>query len=225
LFEKLKGGIVVFAAHPDDDVIGCGGSLAKHASGHSTTVVFLTSGDAGNMTIPKKELGEIRETEAKAAASVLGVSDVVFLRNPDGFLECNRENVVKIANIIRDKKPACVYTHSAVDFHPDHRAAFELTTRASLAAGSFGFQELTGNPWAPRAVLSFEVMTPLQEPNYFEDISDYMAIKLEALRLHASQKALRCVDWVEGLNKYRGLPMGIGEYVEAFEIKRLVWGK
>ena len=215
------GKTIVFAAHPDDDIIGCGGSLAKHTNKNETTIVYLTSGDAGNLTYTKDELSEIRENEARKAASTLGINDLIFLRNPDGFLECNKENLVKMANIIREKQPNIMYTHSSIDMHPDHKTTYELTKRALFMAGSSSFQETIGKPWLPNIIYAYEIMTPFQAPQYFEDITQFMNLKLEALKLHETQKNLKCEDWVEGLNRYRGGTTGIGKYAEAFKILRL----
>ena len=219
--QNQNGKTIVFAAHPDDEIIGCGGSLAKHANKNETTIVYLTSGDAGSLTCTKKELSEVRENEAKKAASILGISDLIFLRNPDGFLQCNKENLIKITNIIREKKPAIVYTHSSKDMHPDHKTTNELTKRALFMAGSSSFQEINGKPWIPYIIYAYEIMTPFQTPQYFEDITQFMNLKLEALKLHETQKNLHCEEWVEGLNKYRGRTTGIGKYAEAFKILRM----
>jgi LmbE family N-acetylglucosaminyl deacetylase len=63
---------LVIAAHPDDDIIGCGGSLAKYRTAN-TTIVYMTSGDAGSTSHSKAELAKIREDEAKKAAAVYPV--------------------------------------------------------------------------------------------------------------------------------------------------------
>jgi N-acetylglucosamine malate deacetylase 1 len=219
--QNRKGKTIVFAAHPDDEIIGCGGSLAKYVNKNETTIVYLTSGDAGSLTCGKTELSEIRENEAKKAASTLGISDLIFLRNPDGFLQCNKENLIKITNIIREKKPNIMYTHSSKDMHPDHKNTNELTKRASFMAGSSSFQEINGKPWIPNIIYTFEIMTPFQTPQYYEDITQFMDLKLDALKLHETQKNLHCEEWVEGLNKYRGGTSGIGKYAEAFKILRM----
>jgi N-acetylglucosamine malate deacetylase 1 len=211
---------LIVAAHPDDDIIGCGGSLAKYPTAN-TTIVYMTSGDAGGTSQSKAELSKIREEEAKKAAAVLGVTDLVFLRNPDGFLECNKTNCMAIANLIREKKPDILYTHSPTDMHPDHLATFEITRRATIAAATKGFQEITGSPWASDAFLAFEIMVPFERPQLIEDITPYMELKLKALQQHESQRKLRCQEWIEGLNKYRAGVSGMGQYAEAFKVLML----
>jgi len=74
--------LLVFAPHPDDDVIGCGGTIANNtAQGNQVTIVYLTSGENGSLAYSPAELSVVREEEATRAASLLGVSDVIFLRN------------------------------------------------------------------------------------------------------------------------------------------------
>jgi N-acetylglucosamine malate deacetylase 1 len=211
---------LVIVAHPDDDIIGCGGSLAKYPN-RKTTIVYLTSGDAGSTSHTREELTKIREEEAKKAAAVLGVTDLVFLRNQDGFLECNKTNCTTLANLIREKQPDILYSHSPWDIHPDHQTTFEITRRAIMAAATSGFQELNRAPWVTNAFLAFEIMVPFQKPQLIEDISAQMDLKLKALQQHESQKNLRCQEWIEGLNKYRAGVSGAGLYAEAFKILRL----
>lgn len=213
-----KPNILVFAAHPDDDIIGCGGSLAKFSGRSNVTVAYMTSGDAGSRTYPKEELARIRETEAKEAATVLGVEDLVFLRNPDGYLQANQDNMVRAINLIRSKKPDIIYTHAANDAHSDHRTTNQIVAQAVFRAAGPWFQETEGEPWTTDTVLAFEVWTPLQSVHYVEDISETVDKKLRALREHKSQISdIEYDQWVEGLNRYRGGTTGVGKFAEAFE--------
>lgn len=102
--------IMVFAPHPDDDILGCGGSIAKHArQGHEIITVYMTSGEAGSLTYSRDELAALRENEARQASLLLKVNETIFLRNPDGYLEYNRDNLVKIVSLLRANKPDLVY--------------------------------------------------------------------------------------------------------------------
>jgi LmbE family N-acetylglucosaminyl deacetylase len=92
--------ILVFAPHPDDDIIGCGGSMAKHISqGNRVQVVYLTSGEAGSHKYSKAELAVIREGEARQATASLGIKDVNFLGMPDGFISYTRENLLTLVMV------------------------------------------------------------------------------------------------------------------------------
>ena len=76
--------VVVIAPHPDDEAIGCGGSICLHHSrGDRVTAVFLTSGELGLKHLPADEACRIREAEARAAATILGIAAIDFLRLPD----------------------------------------------------------------------------------------------------------------------------------------------
>jgi len=212
--------ILVFAPHPDDDLIGCGGSIAKHIKeGNKVTVVYVTSGDAGSLSYSKEELAQIREKEARSAAKILGVEDLIFLRNPDGYLEYTKENLIKIIEIIRDKKPDLIYIPHEKDAHNDHRITNKLVVESVARASGPWFQECKGEPWSVGTVLCYEVWTPLQQISYIEDITDFIELKIEALKQHKSQiKDIQYDEAVKGLNRYRGIMTGKGEYCECFQV-------
>lgn len=92
--------VVVFAPHPDDDVIGCGGIVIQHVKkGDAVTIVCLTSGGEAPWWGTKEQLKLIREQEATKATAIMGVHDLVFLREPDLYLEDRKENREKIRQI------------------------------------------------------------------------------------------------------------------------------
>jgi LmbE family N-acetylglucosaminyl deacetylase len=212
--------ILVFAAHPDDDLIGCGGSLAKHVTaGNHVSVCYMTSGEAGSLDYSKVELARKREEEARNASQVVGFQDLTFMRNPDGYLGYDEDNLKKLVELVRNKHPNIVYVHHQSDAHQDHRTTFQLVNEAVGRAGGPLFQECKGEPWSVDVVLAYEVWTPLSEFNYIEDISEFIDKKIAALRKHESQiKSLRYDEAAEGLARYRGAMTGKGKYCEVFQI-------
>lgn len=218
--------ILVFSPHPDDDVIGCGGSIAKHVTqDNEVIIVYMTSGEAGSLGYAKKELAKIREKEAREAAEILGVGvqDLIFLRNRvgnrDGYLEYNEKNLVEIINIIRAKKPNVVYIPHKNDAHKDHMKTNELVVESIGRAGGPWFPECKGEPWLVATVLCYEVWTPLLNCSYASDITDFFELKVKALKKHASQTAdIQYVEAVKGLNRYRGMMSGKGKYCECFQV-------
>jgi len=212
--------IMVFAPHPDDDVLGCGGSIAKlTGQGHEVITVFMTSGEAGSLTCSGDEMATLRESEASQASLLLGVSETIFLGNPDGYLEFNRDNLVKIMTLLRSKKPDIIYLPHHLDGNEDHRVTHKLVLDSCRRASGPWFQECPGMPWEVKTILAYEIWTPLQEVSYIEDITPYMEQKLEALRLHASQlKDIHYDDAIQGLNRYRGIMSGKGQYCEYFQV-------
>ena len=209
--------VLVFAAHPDDDVIGCRGSLAKHVEqGNKVSVCYMTSGDSGSLDYAKEKLARVREDEAKRAAEVIGFQDLVCLRNPDGYLEFNESNLKKLGELTRKKQPNVIYVHHQSEGHQDHRTTYQLVTESAGRAGGPWFQECKGKPIDR---LAYEVYPPLSEFNYVEDISEFIDKKVAALRKHESQiKNIRYDEAAEGLARYRGAMTGKGKYCEVFRI-------
>jgi LmbE family N-acetylglucosaminyl deacetylase len=214
--------VLVVAPHPDDDVIGCGGSIIKHVkAGKKVKIAYVTSGDAGSLKYTKEELGRMREEEAPRGANILGVpaDQLVFLRAPDGYVEFHKQDLlIQMASLIRSERPGLVYVPHAKDAHKDHIATHEITVEAVGRAAAPCFQECPGKPWSVEQVLGYEVWTPLAQVGYVEDISDCIEQKLAALREHKTQLENYQFDAaIQGLNRYRGVMTGKGTFVECFE--------
>src|SRR5690348_632327 len=93
--------VLVIAPHPDDESIGCGGTICAHAGhGDRVTVVFLTSGELGLRELTKEEAWRVRELEAEKAADILGVASVTFLRRPDRHVH---EHIDEAAGALKPK--------------------------------------------------------------------------------------------------------------------------
>ena len=127
----VKEKVLVIAAHPDDVDFGCNGTMALWSEDKEIYYVICTSGDKGDDTgKSKKEIIETREKEQRDAAKVIGVKDVIFLREPDGELENTKELRAKFVEVIRKMKPDVLFTFdpannkfdSVFKYHPDHRA-------------------------------------------------------------------------------------------------------
>jgi LmbE family N-acetylglucosaminyl deacetylase len=200
--------VLVIAPHPDDESIGCGGTLCLHAArGDRIVVLFLTSGELGLKHLAREEARRIREREAEAAAAVLGVREWTFLRLPDCHVG---ENVQQAASalhpILEREEPQRIYLPHAEDQHPDHQASLRVLS-AALAQSSIPLPTL----------LCYEVWTPLPVYDDGENISNVMRQKLQAVRCHRSQvEQLRYDRGVRGLNLYRGALAWGCPYAEVF---------
>ncbi len=215
--------ILVFAPHPDDEVIGCGGQICAHvAQGDRVEVVFMTNGEAGNLDIPASELAQLRKTEAEAAAQLLGVSHLHWLGLPDGGVAYHTKTVSQIAQVIRTVKPTVVYGPHLQDAHTDHRAAHQLIAEAINRAGSSAFPMAESQPWRVSTWLSYEVWTPLLRPQLCINISEFIEKKRAAM--HAYQSQLKNVAYDEamvGLATYRGAMSGVGRAAECYQVEKL----
>ena len=192
--------VLVLAAHPDDESLGCGGAVLTHfATGDRVGVVFVTSGEGGLATYAVDEARRVREEEARAAAAVLGFASVEFLRLPDGSLA---DDPVGLASMLRPLVDGIdvVYAPHPDEDHADHAALGRVV--GDLSGGeAFGY----------------EIWTPVARPDRIVDISPVMDRKLEAVRCYRCQLEYWPYDRaVEGLNAYRGALFEGVDYAEAF---------
>ena len=192
--------VLVFSPHPDDDILGCGGSIAQHIQQKNTVhVVFMTSGEKGNKKIDKTALARIREQEAVKAEKVLGCTHCVFLRNPDGKLALTDETIKQVIQSIEQTAPDFVYIPHAADSHKDHKMTYTIVTSALKTL-------IKQNKIPLPLVYCYEVWTPLQRYTHLENISKVMPLKLAALHEHKTQlQSLAYAEAVECLNRYRGI--------------------
>jgi N-acetylglucosamine malate deacetylase 1 len=205
------GRILVISPHPDDESIGCGGTLRAHVvAGDRVHVSFLTSGERGGHGSSPEHTGRLREAEAAAAAAILEIDQVEFWREPDGALRASDAVVARLRLRIRELKPEVIYVPHDREMHSDHRAAARMVRRVVT--------DLNGGPARP-SVFMFEVWTPLAHLDHVVDISPHIEVKLAAVRAHASQcGVMRFDEAVRGLNRYRGEMHSWpgGDYAEAF---------
>lgn len=210
--------VLVFSPHPDDDILGCGGSLVDHKiKGDSVTTVYITSGDAAEWRdIPGKDLAIIRESEAKKASEIIGVTDLVFLRQPDGAVGYSPDQINEVRELFEKYKPNIVYIPHSKDGHKDHQATFVLVTKALKEAIAAMVIEKNSC-----LVLCYEVWTPLQEISQKNDITSSIDLKLKALSEHVSQtEVINYVEGIKGLNNYRGIMVAPNHYgyAECFQV-------
>ena len=216
-------GMVIFA-HPDDAEGNCGGTTAKWVrEGRIIHYLVLTNGDKGSddPSMTSDKLAGIREKEQEAAAKVLGVSGVTFLRIPDGELEVSLPFRKEITRVIRWHQPAIILTHDPwkpYQFHPDHRATGFLALDAVIAARDRLYypDHLTQGlePCRVREVYLFGT----DNPDFWVDISESFELKLKAVRCHKSQG----LDSQEVQERIKKRASGVGKakgylYGEAFK--------
>ncbi|MCU1427911.1 MAG: uncharacterized protein JWL83_1911 [Actinomycetia bacterium] len=200
--------VLVVAPHPDDESIGCGGTLRLHADrGDRVEVVFLTSGELGLPKLEPDAARKVREAEAEEAAILLGVTRLTFLRHSDWFVGDATDAVVAdLCGVFERDPPERVLFPHAAEEHPDHRAAAAVVLDVT--------QQLGAKP----SLAAYEVWTPMTRFDDVSDISDVMATKLDAVRTYRSQfSTFRYDDAVEGLNRFRGALAARCAYAEVFQ--------
>lgn len=210
--------ILVISPHPDDESIGCGGTVRKHVEARDQVrVVFLTSGEKGGHGRSEQETARVREREARSAANILGIREIEFFRLPDGDVRATRSSILQLRKLLSAWKPNVIYLPHEGEMHADHRAAVRLLARTLRRM----------NGYKPR-ILTFEVWTPLQHIGEIVDITPFVPVKRAAIRAYRSQCAV--MDFAAaalGLNRYRGEMHSWpgGDYAEVFSELHLKNGK
>ncbi len=198
--------VLVFSPHPDDETLGCGGTIALYADKIDFTVVALSNGEAAH--IPEDNKGDLRKRELAEAVKILGVRDIIFLNLPDGRFEENSAQIQKkISEICSRKAPELIFAPSPVDSHPDHRE----TAKACI--------ELT-RTFPSLKIAFYEVYNPIRF-NTLINIAGKLETKKKALsRYHYSllKKEGVFISAVLSLNRFRSFFTLEDSYYEAFFI-------
>lgn len=177
----MKLDVLATGPHPDDVELGCGGTLLKLAAmGKKTGIFDLTQGELGTRGTP-----EIRLQEAERAAKLLNVEVRENLGLSDGFFQNNKENQLKIIQIIRKYRPEVVLASALEDRHIDHGRAAKLVHDACFLSGLKSID--TGQEaWRPKHIFHYTQWQNLK-PDFIVDISGYLDQKVEACLAYKSQ--------------------------------------
>jgi LmbE family N-acetylglucosaminyl deacetylase len=221
--------ILCVAAHPDDEVLGCGGTLAKFAreGAHIRTVIVaegITSRSTKRSTTKSSRELDLLRKQTEAAAKILGVKGVDFLQLPDNRLDSlDLLDVIKpLESIIAKFKPNMVFTHFAGDLNVDHQIVNKavLTACRPLPGSSiekiFEFEVLSSTGWS-------SLSGPQFTPQVSVDISKFLVQKERALEIYQGEMRpfphARSIECVLALAKLRGGQVGFSA-AEAFQLTR-----
>ena len=214
--------VLVLGAHPDDEVLGCGATLARHVrEGDGVSVVAFTDG-VGSRT-DNATVVSARYVMFKAACNVLGVHCVATYQFDDNRMDSNAliDVVAKIERHVEAIRPTIVYTHWRSDLNVDHRVVHDATNVAC--------RPMPGS--TVKRLLYFEVPCSTRwgqgfEPNYFVPVTDEdMRVKFDACDCYVEEMRQfphpRSALGIEALSRVRGASVGV-EAAEAFMIGRIV---
>ncbi len=226
--------LLVIAAHPDDEVLGCGATVAlRKKQGWQTHLLVLTKGVLGRETTEKNREAHLQAIESlqaqtRAAADVLGFNSIAQLDFPDNRMDSvSRMDIAhSITDHLNTIRPNVVFTHHPGDYNWDHTLTFEAVLMAARQ-----------NPgdFAPDEILSFEVLSSTERgyagggrgfhPTTYVNVAKTIDKKKLALSYYTSEYRPyphpRSIEAVEYLARKRGNEVGI-EYAEAFELIRSV---
>ena len=228
--KKQTKNILVVAAHPDDEILGCGGSLYKYSlKGYNVNIVFMTNGVSARSLTNKAMLFAIKERKNAAikVAKMIGAKKPFFLNFKDNQLDnYPLLKVIKpLEKLIKKTKPNIIYTHYQDDLNIDH----QIVSKAIITICRPQKKNTV------KKILFFEVPSSTEwqikkkdktfSPNYFEDISKVKSYKLSALKCYKKEIKKwphpRSIKGVTSLLNWRGATIGV-EAAEAFMVGRII---
>ena len=221
--------ILIVASHPDDEVLGCFGTVARLIKeGYEAYTLILgegkTSRDVERVLENKKDEIEILNTEIQKANDIIGIKKVFVESFPDNrFDSIDLLDIVKVVSKVKeDVQPDIIFTHFENDLNIDHRITYQAVLTATRPMKDESVKE----------IYSFEILSstewnyPLSfSPDTFFDISDTINLKLEAMKKYNSELCEyphpRSLEGIELNAKYQGMRVG-KKYVEAFKSVRII---
>jgi bacillithiol biosynthesis deacetylase BshB1 len=182
----MKLDILAFGAHPDDVELGAGATIAKEiANGKKVGVVDLTRGELGT-----RGSAEIRDSEAAAAAEILGLSARENLAFSDGFFVNDQVHQTEVIKMLRKYRPEIVLCNAIDDRHIDHPKGSKLVSHSCFLSGLVKFEtHLDGKlqeAWRPKKVYHYIQWKNL-EPDFVVDVTGFIDKKVEAILAYSSQ--------------------------------------
>lgn len=224
--------ILVVAAHPDDEVLGCGGTIARHADdGDLVQVLIVAEGATSRQGKRDRDQAADELTNlaqaAQKASTILGAVEVELMDLPDNRLDSlNRLDLIKqVETRIARHQPEVVYVHHVGDVNVDHRRLHEAVVTACRPVPGqtvrqlLSFEVASSTEWQPPG------SAPVFHPNWFVDISSHWERKCLALEAYASEMRpwphARSIKSLEHLARWRGAQIGV-EAAEAFCLLRQI---
>ena len=226
----MKESVLVIAAHPDDEVIGCGGTIAKHHdNGDEINTIIMAEGSTSRS--PKRNREQFIEElsllskAAKESANILGIKEIEILDLPDNRLDSmDLLDIIKIIeNKIKKFNPTIIYTHHSGDVNIDHRLINDAVITAARPLPDsnikriLSFEVASSTEWRPPDAQNIFI------PNYFVSIENQFKRKIKALEAYECEMRdwphPRSYEALEYQAKYRGSQIGY-QYAESFSLLR-----
>lgn len=205
--------VLVIAPHMDDEVLGCGGTIAKHVDAGDHVEVAILCHRAYDHRFDAKA-NEIERANAEAARRTLGYARVRFLDLPDERLYANlQETLGPLETAVREARPDVAYVPHPGDLNQDHRTAAHASNIALRAIGAPGVRRVLAFEVPSATEQTFAATAPAFAPNVFVDISAQLERKIDAMRAYEresrafphprSAEALRALAAVRGAQSLR----------------------
>ena len=203
--------ILAIGAHPDDVELGCSGTIAKEiAEGKKVGIIDLTRGELGT-----RGTAEIRDSEAKSAADILGVSFRENLNFKDGFFINDLNHQLKLIEVIRKYKPSIILCNAIDDRHIDHPKGAKLVVDSCFLSGLKKINTISDGvnqePWRPKNIYHYIQWKSLT-PDFVVDISECFETKIKAVKAFKSQ-------FYDGNQSVHDTPISTKNFLDSIEYR------
>jgi len=218
--------VIIISAHPDDEILGCGGTLLKHKVNGDEIFWVIITNMLENYGFSQKQI-ETRQQEIETIKNMLEASSVYKLNYPSMDIDSNSINKIipQISDIFNQIQPEVIYLMNRSDAHSDHRITFDAVMACTK---SFRYPSI-------KKVLMYECISETEFapalpekvfiPNYFVDISSFLEKKLAIMQIYESELGEhpfpRSLKNIEALATFRGASVGV-EYAEAFQLLKYI---
>ncbi len=223
--------VLVLAAHPDDEVLGCGGTIARLSQeGHEVHIAILGEGITSRYENPSaadKALLQQLESNCQKAAEIMGAKELHRHNFPDNRLDSvDLLDVVKVVEDLIDKvEPAVVYTQHGGDLNIDHVCLYRATLTATRPMAGTPVKALYAYEVASSSEWAFQRFSPQFHPNAFVDIASTLEVKVQAMQAYESESRPfphpRSPEALRVQAQRWGATVGVGA-AEAFELIRSI---
>jgi len=226
----VKQSVLVVAAHPDDEVLGCGATLAGLCKSRDVHILVLGEGFTSRYeSRDKADRAEVDrlKASAQAAATILGALSIKLGNLPDNrFDEVSLLDIVKrVEKAMEEARPEIIYTHHPGDLNVDHCITFQAVLTAtrplpgSCVRELYTFEVPSSTEWA------FHQLEPSFKPNVFVDVSETIETKIKAMAQYGGEACAfphpRSPEALRAIARRWGRVVGL-ESVEAFELVRSI---
>ncbi len=217
--------ILIVAAHPDDEILGCGGTIAKLKNTNEIQIIFMTNGVSARGKNKKKEILQRKKSSLKLF-NYLNITKPSFYNFPDNQMDKVPllKIVKKIEKKIKEFKPNTIFTHYSHCLNIDHKKTFEAVITACRPSVRLSVKK----------ILSFEIPSSTDwalfkdkqfHPNYYIDISDHLNEKINLMKYYKKELRTyphsRSISSIKSLASVRGVSCGV-KFAEGFYLNRLV---
>lgn len=208
--------VVIIAVHPDDETLGCGGTILKHIkSGDEVSCIFITSGNTAQSEIISN------------VAKMYNFRNVICFNLPENQLrDISISDIISpLSSTFKEIEPQILYIPNRSDIHTDHRAVFEAVMSCTKSFRYPSIEKVLMCEVISETDFSPSLLECAFTPNYYVDISKYYQRKMEILSLFDAEllpyPQTRNLDTMTALNRYRGSQISC-EYAESFMVLKII---